>query len=164
MRLAKLSDDKVYGVVAAAAAADVEIAPVMFERETRTAADAAREIGCGVEEIVKSLVFGVVGTEEAVILLLSGADRVDVAKAAAALGVDELERAAPELAKRVTGYSIGATPPFGHKNPVRVAMDDRLLEFDYVWAAGGRTDSVFRIASGDLKRVSNAIVTRLREG
>jgi prolyl-tRNA editing enzyme YbaK/EbsC (Cys-tRNA(Pro) deacylase) len=163
MRFADLSDDRVQSVVAAAAAAGVEIAPVMFERGTRTSADAAREIGCSVEEIVKSLVFGVMGTQQAVMLLLSGADRVDLPRAAAALGVDELERAAPEFAKRITGYSIGATPPFGHKSLVRVAMDDRLLDLEHVWAAGGRPDTVFRIASEDLMRVSNAIVVRLRE-
>ncbi|HWL65817.1 MAG TPA: YbaK/EbsC family protein, partial [Actinomycetota bacterium] len=119
MRSADLSDEKVSRVVAAAAAAGVEIAPVVFEHETRTSAEAAREVGCDVREIVKSLVFGVVGTDEAVLLLLSGADRVDLEEAAAALGVEGLERAAPELAKKVTGYSIGATPPFGHRSRVR---------------------------------------------
>jgi Cys-tRNA(Pro) deacylase len=162
MRLADLSDDKVKAVVAAAEASGVEIAPVTFERETRTSVDAAREIGCSVAEIVKSLVFAVEGTDEAVVLLLSGADRVDLPRAAAALGVEALQRATPEIAKRSTGYSIGATPPFGHKAPVRVAMDDRLLEFDRLWAAGGRTDAVFQISSGDLVRASNATVTRLR--
>ena len=164
MQLADLKDEKVHRVVAAAAAAGVEIAPVSFERETRTSADAAREIGCSVAEITKSLVFGVAGTQETVLLLLSGADRVDLAKAAEALGAEGLERAAPEVAKATTGYSIGATPPFGHTSPLRIVMDDRLLEFEHVWAAGGRTDTVFRISSGDLERVSGAAVASLREG
>jgi prolyl-tRNA editing enzyme YbaK/EbsC (Cys-tRNA(Pro) deacylase) len=163
VRLADLTDEKVNRVVAVAAAAGVEIGPVVFERETRTAADAAREIGCSVAEITKSLVFSVVGTDATVLLLLSGADRVDLSKAAAALGVEGLERAAPEVAKATTGYSIGATPPFGHTTPLRIAMDDRLLEFDQVWAAGGRTDSIFRISSADLKRASGAAVANLRE-
>ena len=163
MRLADLTDEKVNRVVAAAAAAGVEIAPVVFDRETRTSADAAREIGCSVAEITKSLVFSVVGTHETVLLLLSGADRVDLKKAARALGVEGLERAAPDTAKAATGYSIGATPPFGHTTPLRIAMDDRLLEFEHVWAAGGRTDAVFQIASSDLQRVSGAMVVRLRE-
>jgi prolyl-tRNA editing enzyme YbaK/EbsC (Cys-tRNA(Pro) deacylase) len=163
MQFADLKDEKVGRVVAAAAAAGVNIAPVAFERETRTSADAAREIGCSVAEITKSLVFGVVGTEETVLLLLSGADRVDLSRGAAALGVDRLERAAPEMAKAATGFSIGATPPFGHTTQLRIAMDDRLLEFDHVWAAGGRTNAVFRISSADLKRVSGAAVAHLRE-
>jgi len=163
MHLADLRDEKVSRVVAAAAAAGVEVDPVSFERETRTSADAAREVGCAVAEITKSLVFAVVGTQETVLLLLSGADRVDLSKAARALGLDGLERAAPEAAKAATGYSIGATPPFGHSTPLQIAMDDRLLEFDHVWAAGGRTDTVFRISSADLKRVSAATVAHLRE-
>jgi len=163
MQLADLKDEKVNRVVSAAAAAGVEIAPVSFERETRTSADAAREVGCTLAEITKSLVFAVVGTQETVLLLLSGADRVDLSKAARALGVDDLERAAPEVAKAATGYSIGATPPFGLDTSLHIAMDDRLLEFDHVWAAGGRTDTVFRISSADLKRVSGATVAHLRD-
>jgi prolyl-tRNA editing enzyme YbaK/EbsC (Cys-tRNA(Pro) deacylase) len=164
VQLADLTDEKVNRVVAAAAASGVEIAPVSFERETRTSADAAREIGCSVAEITKSLVFSLAGTHETVLLLLSGADRVDLTTAAVALGVEGLERAAVETAKATTGFSIGATPPFGHTGPLRIVMDDRLLEFEYVWAAGGRTDTVFRISSADLKRVSGASVATLREG
>jgi prolyl-tRNA editing enzyme YbaK/EbsC (Cys-tRNA(Pro) deacylase) len=163
MRLADPTDEKVNRVVAAAAAAGVEISPVVFDRETRTSADAAGEIGCTVAEITKSLVFSVTGTQETVLLLLSGADRVDLNKAASALGVDGLERAAPDAAKAATGYSIGATPPFGHTTPLRIAMDERLLDFEHVWAAGGRTDSVFRISSKELKRVSGAALANLRE-
>ena len=163
MKLADLKDDKVNRVVAVAAGAGVEIAPVSFERETRTSADAAREVGCTVAEITKSLVFGVVGTRETVLLLLSGADRVDLLKAARALAVDGLERVSPEVAKAATGFSIGATPPFGHTRGLRIIMDDRLLEIGHLWAAGGRTDTVFRISSADLRRVSGAAVANLRE-
>jgi prolyl-tRNA editing enzyme YbaK/EbsC (Cys-tRNA(Pro) deacylase) len=163
VQLADLADEKVRRVVSAAAHAGVAIAPVTFERETRTSVDAAREIGCSVAEIVKSLVFRVAGTLEPVLLLLSGADRADLSRAAAILGVDRLERASPEAAKAATGYSIGATPPFGLATSLLIAMDDRLLEFDHVWAAGGRTDTVFQISSRDLTRVTGAVVATVRE-
>ena len=149
--------------MATAAAAGVVIEPVTFERETRTSADAAREIGCDVAEIVKSLVFKVAGREDMVLLLLSGADRVDLSKAASALRVESLERADADAAKAATGYSIGATPPFGHVTPIRIAMDEGVLEFSEVWGAGGRTDTVFRISPHDLKAVSGAEILVLRE-
>lgn len=163
MRPADLNDPKVAQVVAAAESSGIKIEPVTFERETRTSKDAAREVGCEVAEIVKSLVFKVSGSEEMVLLLLSGADRVDLERAASALGVAGLERADADAAKVATGYSIGATPPFGHPHQLRVAMDERILGLDLVWAAGGRTDSVFQISSSDLLAVSGATVARLRE-
>lgn len=163
MRPADLDDEKVARVVAAAAAAGVAIEPVTFERETRTSVDAAKEVGCDVTEIVKSLVFKVTGRDEMVLLLLSGADRVDLDRAAASLGVEGLERADADAAKAATGYSIGATPPFGHSSPIRIALDDRVLEHQEVWGAGGRTDTVFKISSKDLRAVNQAEVLSLRE-
>lgn len=163
MQPADLQDGKVARVVAAAAAAGVVIQPVTFERETRTSGDAAREVGCEVAEIVKSLVFKVVGSDEMVLLLLSGADRVDLERATRALGVEGLERTNADAAKAATGYSIGATPPFGLVSSLRVAIDERVLKLDQVWAAGGRTDTVFQISSSDLARASGAAVLRLRE-
>jgi Cys-tRNA(Pro) deacylase len=163
MRPADPDDAKVAQVIQAAADAGVTIEPVTFERETRTSKDAAREVGCDVAEIVKSLVFKVAMSDEMVLLLLSGADRVDLERAAAALGVAGLERADADAAKVATGYSIGATPPFGHASPLQVALDDRILDFDLVWAAGGRTDTVFQISSSDLLAASGATVAHLRE-
>lgn len=159
-----MDDQKVVQVVRAAIEAGVKIEPVSFENETRTSKDAAREVGCEVAEIVKSLVFKVSAGDEMVLLLLSGADRVDLDKAAAALGVAGLERADADAAKGATGYSIGATPPFGHAGPLRIVLDDRILGFDLVWAAGGRTDTVFQISSSELLAVSGATVAHLREG
>lgn len=150
-------------VVEVAANSGVRIEPVTFERETRTSKDAAREIGCEVAEIVKSLVFKEPGSNKPVLLLLSGADRVDLKQAAAALGVSELVRADADEARAATGYSIGATPPFGHESELPVAIDDRILDFESVWAAGGRTDTVFQISSSDLLATSGATLVRLRE-
>lgn len=163
MRPADLQDVKVARVVSAAADVGVVIQPVTFECETRTSVDAAKEVGCEVAEIVKSLVFKVSGSDEMVLLLLSGADRVDLERASRALGVEGLERANADAAKAATGYSIGATPPFGLATTLRVAMDERVLEMDQVWAAGGRTDTVFKISSVDLRQASGAATARLSE-
>jgi len=132
-----------------------------FAASTRTAEDAAREIGTTVERIVKSLVFD--GAGEAVVVLCSGASRVDQGKLAAALGVPSVRRATADEAKQATGYAIGGVPPFGHPAPLRVLLDEGLLRFDEVWAASGLPDAVFPIDPRDLLRVSGATVVSVAE-
>ena len=138
-----------------AAERGVPIAVRRFPATTRTAQDAAREIGCTVGEIVKSLVFLADGAP--VVVLCSGADRVDEAKLAAALGTAGVRRATADEAKSATGYAIGGVPPFAHRSDLRVMVDDGLLAFATVWAAAGLPDAVFPIAPLDLLRLSHGI-------
>ena len=153
------SDPKVVRVVDAGAAAGVEVRPVTFENDTRTAQEAADAIGCDVAQIVKSLVFEAEGAP--VLLLVSGANRVDTSRAAAELNVPELDKANADGVKRATGFSIGATPPFGHATELDILMDEDLLKFDEVWAAGGRPDTVFPVDPEALQRATGARVTKL---
>ena len=123
-----------------------------FPEGTRTAEDAARAIGCDVAQIVKSLVFLAAG--EPVVVLLSGSDRVDESKLAAVLGVYSARRATANEARDATGFVVGGVPPFGHRAPVPVIVDDGLLRHETVWAAAGLPDAVFPIAPGELARLS----------
>jgi len=127
-----------------------------FPSTTRTAQDAAREIGCEVAEIVKSLVF--LAEDSPVVVLCSGADRVDETKLKTALGASAVRRATANEAKSATGYAIGGVPPFGHDTDLRVVIDHGLLAFDTVWAAAGLPDAVFPIAPAELVRLSGASV------
>ena len=135
-----------------AAAFGLDVRMLRFPDGTHTALDAARAIGCEVGRIVKSLVFQADGS--AVVVLCSGADRIDEALLRTALGAAHVRRATPDEARRATGCVIGGVPPFGHGCPVLV--DQRLLAFDLVWAAAGLPDTVFAIAPADLERVSGA--------
>ena len=132
----------------------VAIAVTRFPATTRTAQDAAHQIGCSVAEIVKSLVFHADGA--AAVVLCSGAARVDEAKLRAVLGASGIRRATADEAKSATGYAIGGVPPFAHTNDIRVVIDRGLLEFTTVWAAAGLPDAVFPIAPADLVRLSAA--------
>jgi prolyl-tRNA editing enzyme YbaK/EbsC (Cys-tRNA(Pro) deacylase) len=132
-----------------------------FPAGTRTAADAARAVGCEVGQIVKSLVFIAAGAP--VVALVSGANRVDERCLAAVAGEPVL-KADAETARSATGYSIGGVPPFGHATEVLVFMDRDLLGYDVVWAAAGRPDSVFEIAPERLRELSNATVLDLKAG
>lgn len=155
-------DEKLAKVIAAGAERGLTIEPVRFDRETRTAQDAADAVGCELGQIVKSLVFDADG--RSVLFLVSGANRVDTRKAAAAAGVSRLERADADTARKASGYSIGATPPLGHATHLDVFMDADLLSYDEVWAASGRPDSVFRVEPRALQDAAEATVCDLKEG
>jgi prolyl-tRNA editing enzyme YbaK/EbsC (Cys-tRNA(Pro) deacylase) len=130
-----------------------------FAATTRTAEDAAREIGTAVGRIVKSLVF--VSAGEPVVVLCSGRARVDEKLLAAALGAPSVRRATADEAKTLTGYAIGGVPPFAHAQRCRVIADLGLLAFDEVWAAAGLPDAVFPIAPSDLVRIADAELARI---
>ena len=133
----------------------VPIAVKRFPSTTRTAQDAAREIGCTVGEIVKSLVFLADGAP--IVVLCSGADRVDEPKLASALGAVGVRRATADEAKAATGYAIGGVAPFAHASALRVIVDRGLLRHETVWAAAGLPDAVFPIAPAALVRLSRGM-------
>jgi prolyl-tRNA editing enzyme YbaK/EbsC (Cys-tRNA(Pro) deacylase) len=153
-------DPKVERVIAAGRALGIEVRPVEFAEETRTAGDAARNVGCDVAQIVKSLVFMAGGRP--ILLLVSGANRVDLTKGAAAAGTDVLTKADANAARAASGFSIGATPPFGHASEIAVFMDADLLAFDEVWAAGGRPDTVFPVSPRRLQEATGAPIVDLK--
>jgi prolyl-tRNA editing enzyme YbaK/EbsC (Cys-tRNA(Pro) deacylase) len=129
-----------------------------FPQGTRTAGDAAAAIGCSVGQIVKSLVFTV--DREPVIVLISGADRLDTGRLAAVAG-GVVARADAQVVKDATGYSIGGVPPFGHARLLAVYCDRGLLGHQVVWAAAGRPDAVFPIPPARLVELSGAAVEDL---
>jgi len=116
-------------------------------------------VGCDVAQIVKSLVF--VAGGRPVIALVSGANRLDEKRLAAAAG-EPVTKADAETARNATGYAIGGVPPFGHATEVPVFMDRDLLGHAVLWAAAGRPDSVFEIAPERLRELSQATVLDLK--
>jgi prolyl-tRNA editing enzyme YbaK/EbsC (Cys-tRNA(Pro) deacylase) len=118
-----------------------------------TAAAAAAELGCEVGAIANSLIFDGDGTP--VLILTSGAHRVDTAKVAAELGLAKLKRATPDFVKQHTGQAIGGVAPVGHPAPVRTLVDTALDQYDVVWAAAGIPHSVFPTTYDELLRLTN---------
>lgn len=141
-------------VIDVAAAAGLAIEVRRFPEGTRTAADAARAIGCEVSAIAKSIVL--MSADGPLLVLVSGTNRADYDKVATAAGVGAIRRADAEQARAATGYPIGGTAPWGHPQPLPVLCDRDLLTFATVWAAGGTPDTVFAITPGDLLRVAGA--------
>ena len=119
-----------------------------FDQPTASAAQAACAIGCAVAQIAKSLVFAN-AEGDPVLVIASGASRVDEAKVGRILKTT-IHRPDADFVKRATGFSIGGVPPVGHPTQLTVVLDQRLQDFEEIWAAGGTPTSVFRLAPNQL--------------
>ena len=117
-----------------------------------TAPAAAQALGVEVGQIANSLIFDADG--EPLLVLTSGAHRVDTAKVAARMGVAKLRRATPEFVRAHTGQAIGGVAPLGHPKPVRTLVDTALERYPVIWAAGGVPRAVFPITYAELLRVT----------
>jgi len=148
-------------VVEAAAEEGLAIEVRRFPEGTRTAADAARAVGCEAAQIVKSLVF--VADDRPVVALVSGANRVDLHKLASAVGATNARRADGDEARAATGFAIGGVPPFGHTTDTTILVDRDLESHDVVWAAAGLPDAVFALRPADLVRASGGRVVDLAD-
>ena len=147
-------------VAAAARGLGLPIEIVEMPESTRTAEEAARACGCGVGQIVKSLVFRGTRSGKAPLLLVSGVNRVDPDRAEAAAG-EPLERPDAAYVRDVTGFAIGGIPPFGHASEMTVIVDPDLLDHDLVWAAAGTPRTVFAVSPRTLAAALGAPVLPL---
>jgi prolyl-tRNA editing enzyme YbaK/EbsC (Cys-tRNA(Pro) deacylase) len=152
-------------VLDAAARKGVTLEVTTFAESTHTAAEAAAAVGAELGQIVKSLVFVVVAETgpEPLVCLVSGPNRVDLARLAAVTGEADVRRASAREAHDLTGFSIGGIPPIGHLRPTRVIMDPDLGRFPVVWAAAGLPTAVFPVPPATLRVLSNATVAPIAE-
>ncbi len=137
----------------------------MFDESTHTAQEAAAAVGAELGQIVKSLVFAAPGDDglEPILALVSGPNRVDLARLAAVTGEQDIRRATAREANDLTGFVIGGIPPIGHIRPVRVVMDPDLGRYQVVWAAAGLPTAVFPVPPGTLRILANATVAPITE-
>jgi prolyl-tRNA editing enzyme YbaK/EbsC (Cys-tRNA(Pro) deacylase) len=108
----------------------------------RTAADAAKAVGCQVDQIAKSLVFRLRESGRPLLVVTSGAHRVDETKVATLVG--------ESLVRAETGFAIGGVAPIGLARPVLTLIDEHLMAFEAIWAAAGHPNSVFRLTPAEL--------------
>ena len=142
--------------------AGVDTNVVEFEQPTRTSAEAAAAIGCSIAEIAKSIVFRGKNSGQAVVVIASGENRVSEAKVAAKLG-EPLLRADADFVRTTTGYAIGGVPPLGHAQRVTLLLDEDLRRFETVWAAAGTPFSVFPLRPDQLRSLTGADWTDVRQ-
>jgi prolyl-tRNA editing enzyme YbaK/EbsC (Cys-tRNA(Pro) deacylase) len=125
-----------------------------FEQSTHSSAEAAAAIGCDVAQIAKSMVFRSADGRP-VLVVASGANRVDEKKVAALLG-QKIKRADPDFVLLHTGVAAGGVPPIGHPTPPITFLDPTLSRYDTIWAAAGSPNAVFALTPADLVRLTGA--------
>ena len=124
---------------------------------TRTSTEAAAAIGCDVGQIAKSLIFRGKQSGCAVLVIASGANRVDVKAVRGVIG-EKIGKADADFVKSATGYSIGGVPPFGHDQEPIVVIDQDLMQLSEIWAAGGTPFAVFPVSPEELVGATNGKV------
>lgn len=128
---------------------------VIFAEATPTAATAAAQLGCEVGAIANSLIFDADG--EPLLVLTSGAHRVDTDLIARTAGVTKVRRADPAFVRAATGQVIGGVAPIGHPAPVRTLVDTWLGKHEVVWAAAGHPHTVFPTSFEELVRITGGV-------
>src|SRR3984885_2705477 len=118
-----------------------------FEQSTHSSAEAAGVLGCDLAQIAKSMMFRAADGQP-VLVVASGANRVDEKKVAALLG-QKIKRAAPAFVLANSGVAVGGVPPFGHISPPLTFLDRDLERYETIWAAGGSPNAVFALTPAD---------------
>lgn len=133
---------------------------VTLPASTRTAPEAAAAVGCQVGQIAKSLVFRATSSDTPILVIASGANRVNEARLAELVG-EPISKADAAFVRAHTGYAIGGVAPVGHPRPLRTFIDADLLTYAEIWAAAGTPNSVFALAPADLPRMTGGEVATL---
>jgi Cys-tRNA(Pro) deacylase len=134
---------------------------VQMQDTTRSAEDAARAVGCEVGQIVKSLIFEGKQSHQPVLVVTSGANRVNEKTIGQKLA-ESIKMANPEFVREITGFAIGGVPPVGHRHALKIFIDEDLLQYEEIWAAAGTPHAVFKLTPEDLKTITNGEVISVK--
>src|SRR5690242_12705622 len=128
---------------------------------TRTAQEAADRAGCELGQIVKSLIFRGKDSGEPILVLTSGANRVDEKRISKYVG-ETIGRADADFVRAVTGFAIGGVPPFGHVQKIETYLDEDFLQYETIWAAAGTPNAIFELKTADLQKITDAKIARVK--
>ena len=129
---------------------------------TRTAAEAAAALGCQVGQIAKSLIFRGTESDRVVLVIASGANRVNETKVAATVG-EPITKANAAFVRARTGFAIGGVPPIGHAATPQTLIDEDLMHWPEIWAAAGTPNSIFQLEPGELVALTGGHVAPIAE-
>ena len=139
-----------------------EYTVVEHAESTRTAQEAAERAGCKLGQIVKSLIFRGAQSGKPILVLTSGANRVDE-KLIAQYAGESIARADADFVRAATGFAIGGVPPIGHAQPMETYLDEDFLQFDTVWAAAGTPNAIFELKTPDLQAMTGGRISRVKQ-
>ena len=128
---------------------------------TRTAQEAADRAGCALGQIVKSLIFKGRDSGKPILVLTSGANRVDEKRISGYAG-ETIGRADADFVRAVTGFAIGGVPPLGHIQQMETYIDEDFLQYPKIWAAAGTPNAIFELRTDDLQKMTNGKVVGVK--
>ena len=128
---------------------------------TRTAQEAAERAGCELGQIVKSMIFKGKVSGKPVLVLTSGANRVDEKRISEYAG-EPIGRADVDFVRSVTGFAIGGVPPVGHPQKMETYLDEDFLQYETIWAAAGNPNAIFELSTEALQKITTAKVVRVK--
>ncbi|GAB4426284.1 MAG: YbaK/EbsC family protein [Anaerolineales bacterium] len=137
-----------------------DLTVIEHAESTRTAQEAAERVGVTIGQIVKSLIFRGKISGKPILVLTSGANRVNEKRIKEYAG-EKIERATPDFVREVTGYAIGGVPPIAHAQKMETYLDEDLLGYDVIWAAAGTPNAVFELTPDDLHKMTGGKVVRV---
>jgi len=138
----------------------VEPAIRILDADAKTAVAAAAQLGCEVGAIANSLVFECDG--EPLLVMASGADRVNTDLLARTLGAVAIGKASPRMVRDATGQVIGGVAPVGHPSRLRTLVDESLAQYEVIWTAAGTADSVVPLTYDQLLSVTEGLAVQVR--
>jgi len=130
---------------------------VKLTDSARTAQEAADALGCEVAQIAKSIIFKLKSTNQPLLVVASGINRIDEKLVAQTLN-DKLGKADADFVLESTGFVIGGVPPLGHKNSVLTLIDEDLFKYETLWAAAGHPKAVFQLSPDELEQMTKGRV------
>jgi Cys-tRNA(Pro) deacylase len=148
-------------VQAALASLGLDCQVMELKKTTRSASEAAEAVGCKIGQIVKSLVFMGRHTLKPVLVVASGANRVNE-KRLAELVSEPVKMPDADYVKQKTGFAIGGVPPLGHRETLETYIDEDLLTFDEIWAAAGTPNALFKLTPQDLQLMTSGQIVSIK--
>jgi Cys-tRNA(Pro)/Cys-tRNA(Cys) deacylase len=133
---------------------------IIFDKPTTTVSEAENVLGISRERIIKSMVF-IDDKGSPILAIVTGDKKIDMKKLAKECEVKEVRLANPIEVKKFTGYEVGATPPFGFKNPIKTIIDPKVFKFDKVYGGGGAMNALLEINTKDLLKLTNGKIANI---
>ena len=138
-----------------------EYTVIEHSESTRTAQEAADRAGCELGQIVKSLIFQGKVSHKPILVLTSGANRVDEKRISEYAG-EAITRPDADFVRSVTGFAIGGVPPIGHLQNMETYIDEDFLQYETIWAAAGTPNAIFELKTGDLQKMTDGRVVQVK--
>jgi prolyl-tRNA editing enzyme YbaK/EbsC (Cys-tRNA(Pro) deacylase) len=134
---------------------------IEFQESTRTAQEAAERAGCTLGQIIKSLIFKGKTTDKPILVLTSGANRVNEERIGDYAG-EPIGRADADFVRAITGFAIGGVPPLGHAHTLETYLDEDLLQYTTIWAAAGTPNAIFELTPDALQKMTDGKTVKVK--